>query len=318
MQRKQLYQKAQQATQRRRQIAETEAEKRRGELFAAHPQLLQLEQTITETGSKAALLAALGSKKEADDLLAKVDRLAVEKTDILVALGRPKDALDVNYSCKICSDKGIVEGAVCSCVHQEVKQMRMQEINQSGPLRLCKFESFKLDAYPQQMEYGGTVVRPREIMQAVYERCVRWADSFGPRSQSLYMFGDAGLGKTHLALSIASVVIEKGYDVIYVSAPSVFDEIRNNPDATGLYQSMLNAQLLVLDDLGVEFLDARVRSMIYDLVNTRMGRRPTIYTTNITSQELLERRYDEKVASRLLGSCELIRVFGKDIRLQKQ
>ena len=77
------------------------------------------------------------------------------------------------------------------------------------------------------------------------------------------------------------------------------------------------AQLLVLDDLGTECLSPYTASCLYSLVNTRVCRRlPTIYTTNIVRDEDLQRRYTEKLVSRLLGSCEMLAFCGEDIRLQ--
>jgi DNA replication protein DnaC len=163
----------------------------------------------------------------------------------------------------------------------------------------------------------GVPLRPRERMAGILEDCRHWAAEFGPRSPSLYMYGYAGLGKTHLALSIAQRVLERGFDVIYVSAQRAFATIAAGEDDGELYETMLEADLLVLDDLGTEYLNAYLRSRLYDLVNTRMRRRPTIYTSNICSQELLEQRYDEKTASRLLGECHLMRFWGEDIRLQR-
>ena len=76
------------------------------------------------------------------------------------------------------------------------------------------------------------------------------------------------------------------------------------------------AQLLILDDLGTECLSPYTASCLYSLVNTRVCRRlPTIYTSNIVNDADLQRRYTEKVVSRLLGSCETLCFCGTDIRL---
>jgi len=199
-----------------------------------------------------------------------------------------------------------------------VKRLRRRQINDAGPLMLCRFENFSLDYYPQRMENLG--FSPRATMEAILQECRDWAADFGPHSQSLYMYGDAGLGKTHLALSIASEVLDAGHDVIYVSAHSAFATVAEQRfDGGGeFFRSMLQADLLVLDDLGTEFLDAYTRGKLYELVNTRLYRRPTIYTSNIWRTEQLEQRYDEKISSRLLGECHLMRFWGHDIRLQKR
>ena len=77
------------------------------------------------------------------------------------------------------------------------------------------------------------------------------------------------------------------------------------------------ADLLILDDLGTEFLSAVTISALYELINTRMlTHRPTIYTTNITDQQVFITRYTEKVASRMLGNCKMFKFFGTDQRLK--
>ena len=65
-----------------------------------------------------------------------------------------------------------------------------------------------------------------------------------------------------------------------------------------------------------EYISPYVNSCLYSLVNTRVCRRlPTIYTSNIVNDADLQRRYTEKVVSRLLGSCETLCFCGTDIRL---
>ena len=73
------------------------------------------------------------------------------------------------------------------------------------------------------------------------------------------------------------------------------------------------ADLLILDDLGTEYITPLTISVLYELINTRMlTHRPTIYTTNITDQSVFVARYTEKVASRMAGRCNDVQVFGTD------
>ncbi|MDD3202570.1 MAG: ATP-binding protein, partial [Pygmaiobacter massiliensis] len=133
-----------------------------------------------------------------------------------------------------------------------------------------------------------------------------------------YLFGETGIGKTHLALSIASEVLKKQFNVVYVSSQNIFFAMQHDrAEAANIIETLLAADLLILDDLGTELVNAYVISTLYNIVDTRMGRkRPTIYTTNIIDEALLTARYTEKISSRLLGSCEMYRLLGDDIRLQ--
>ena len=78
------------------------------------------------------------------------------------------------------------------------------------------------------------------------------------------------------------------------------------------------ADLLILDDLGTEYITPLTISVLYELINTRMlCHRPTIYTSNIVDSSIFEARYTEKVASRILGSCQIFKFFGTDQRLKR-
>lgn len=318
MNRQQLYTRAKAVVARRRQDARLDALARKEALYQSHPELRDMDRSITEAGATAASLAAGGDRAAAETKLAEVKQLTAQREQLLAVLGKAGGWLDPRYHCPACRDTGRVQGATCQCVHDEMRRLRREEINSSGPLTLCKFENFRLDYYPEKLEQDGGAVYPHRTMAAILQDCVDWAAEFGPRSPSLYMFGYAGLGKTHLALSIASQVLDAGHDVIYVSAQSVFSALVGEDRERGeeLFASMLEANLLVLDDLGTENVTPYLRARLYELVNTRMGRRPTIYTSNICQTQVLTSRYDEKIASRLLGDCHLMRFWGEDIRLK--
>ena len=84
-----------------------------------------------------------------------------------------------------------------------------------------------------------------------------------------------------------------------------------------LLRTASTADLLILDDLGTEFVTPYFLTVFYSLLNNRLGARlPTIVTTNITDGALLEKRYTEKISSRLSAFVP-IRFLGEDIRPQK-
>lgn len=319
MSRQKLYLRAKRNVENRRQAAEIEALRRKQQLFAQHPKLQEFEREIAQAGALAASLAANADAENAKAKLAEVKELLLQKQKYLAKIGKANGFLEPVYTCPSCKDTGKSAGKICQCVQNEIKRLRREEIHQSGALSLCRFETFKLDYYPEKMQDGNLATHPRRTMAAILQDCKDWAAEFGPRSPSLYMFGYSGLGKTHLALAIAAEVLENGHDVVYVSAQSAFSALVHTSREEGeeLFLSMLEAELLVLDDLGTENVTPYLRARLYELVNGRMGKRPTIYTSNICKHDILEGRYDEKIASRLLGDCQIMRFWGRDIRLAK-
>ena len=77
------------------------------------------------------------------------------------------------------------------------------------------------------------------------------------------------------------------------------------------------ADLLIMDDLGTEYITPMTISVLYELINTRMlTERPTIYTTNITDQSVFAARYTERY-QRMLGGCKMFMFMGDDQRMKQ-
>ncbi len=189
--------------------------------------------------------------------------------------GRPADALEPNFICKLCQDTGSVNGRTCSCVHKVMQQLRRKEIEELSSLSISSFDTMELRYYPEPC-------RERWCRPRLYGRLLAdlrsYAEEFDHHSESLMLFGNAGLGKTHAALAIAGIVLEKGYDVIYVSSPDFFSKLEGlhfGSDPAGeeetLMQTAAGADLLILDDLGTEFNSAFLISTLYSLLNNRLG-----------------------------------------------
>ena len=88
----------------------------------------------------------------------------------------------------------------------------------------------------------------------------------------------------------------------------------NAEDAETLLRTASAADLLILDDLGTEFVTPYFITTFYSLLNNRLGAGlPTIVTTNIADGSLLEKRYTEKISSRLSSFVPCL-FAGEDIR----
>ena len=224
---------------------------------------------------------------------------------------------------RLCEDTGIVDGHTCSCVHKVMQQLRRSEIEALSSLSISSFDTMELRYYPARMDASlGEPVR--SYMSTLLDDLRGYADEFDTTSESLMLLGNAGLGKTHAALAIAGEVLEKGFDVIYVSSPDFFSKLEAlhfGSDPAGeeemLLRTAAGADLLILDDLGSEFNSSFLISTLYSLLNNRLGAKlPTIVTTNITDGALLEKLYTEKISSRLSSFVPFL-FMGDDIRAQK-
>ena len=318
---RELYQEAMRAVALRRQTARANAEDARAAPEAANPALRHAEEEVRVRGVRCALAGASGKDRTA--AAAALAKAKQDLTALLASSGRPADALEPHFTCKKCQDTGTFEGHTCICVHKLMQKLRREEIESLSSLSISSFDTMELRYYPNTMDdkLGEPV---RSYMGGLLAELRAYAEEFDRSSESLMLFGNAGLGKTHAALAIAGIVLEKDFDVIYVSSPDFFSKLEAlhfGTDPGGeeetLLQTAAGADLLILDDLGTEFNSSFFLSTLYSLLNNRLGAHlPTIVTTNITDGALLEKLYTEKISSRLSAFVPCL-FAGQDIRSQK-
>ena len=301
-----------------RQQAVMQAESARRAAYAAHPALAEADNAHMRAGLGLAKAAALGGSMEAARaaLLRADEALAAAARDA----GYDAEAFTPRYHCPLCGDTGMQGGNPCSCVAEVARRLRREEINAASPLGLCQFASFEVERYSDAVE-AELGISPQEYMGKLLNYCRNYAARFSQNSPNLLFMGHTGLGKTHLALAIADAVLEGGHDVLYTSAAALAAQLGrehfNYTTNDEWLAACQEADLLILDDLGTEYITPLTISVLYELINTRMlTHRPTIYTTNITDQSVFVARYTEKVASRMLGGCKMFKFFGTDQRLK--
>ncbi len=305
-----------------RRQAVNENDERRKAFFAANPEYAELDREIAQTSIRLTRVM-LSGQKDITDTVAEIrdNNLAMQQRqlEILRQNGCPDDYLEPKYHCAKCGDTGFIDGRTCSCFKEILRKMAYDELNRTTPLELSSFQSFSLDFYPEKAATSS--LSPRHIMEGVKRRCWEYAKSFTLQSPNLLFQGGVGLGKTHLSLAIAGKVISKGYGVIYGSAQNFFSTIESEHFGRGEdKQYTLNliktCDLLILDDVGTEFVTQFTTAVLYDIINTRLlSRRPTIISTNL-SIDGLKSKYDDRITSRISGNYTRVQFVGSDIRIE--
>lgn len=312
--------KATQILENRRKKAQHIRDTRHAEVTARVPEINEYETKLSETGL--AVVKALGMGKE--DAQNYIERLAQINGEIQMLIktalrenGYPENYLDIPYTCKKCEDTGFVEGYACECRTQLLKEIAKENLASVSPSANCTFDNFMLKYYPLPVD-EVTGVSAQKRMAEVLEYCKCYAEDFGAGSDSLYLHGATGLGKTHLSLAIANVVAENGFKVIYDTAQNILSSLEREKFSYGnngeREKEILDCDLLIIDDLGSEFTTQFTVAAVYNIINTRLNRsKPVIISTNLTKNEL-EAKYTQRVTSRIIGGYVSILFLGKDIR----
>lgn len=311
-----IYDEALRRIQARRIRAQEQQERRTEQIRAEIPETAELDRQLRT--ACLSIVQALKSENRSERLK-KLESHCLGADamlrKILTAHGYPADYLDTQYTCKRCCDTGFVSGKPCECLEREIGIVGAEQLNAQSRLALCSFESFSL-AY-----YRDLPPEQYRIMERICQQCRSYAEQFHPRqSGNLLMIGNTGLGKTHLSLSIASVLLQKGFSVIYDSAGSLLHKLEQERFSRGeqsdTLDMLLECDLLILDDFGTEFDTSFTRSVIYTIFNSRLNAgRPFIVNTNL-SKEDLQAQYGNRILSRLFSAC-IMQFYGTDIRLQK-
>ena len=297
-------------------VARDAADRRREELYEKIPELVTLDRILAGTASR--IMDAIISPNS-EEAVAKVrednEKLLAQRAQILAAYGYPADYTDVHYECDLCGDTGYVDTKMCSCMRRALVLAGYESSGIGGLMQSQSFDNFSLAYYKEDAENHA---RMKKLVAALK----KYSSEFDANTYKNYLFfGNTGLGKTHLSTSVAVSVIERGFDVFYVTACSLVSDFEekqfgtreNAPDTSRYYE----ADLLIIDDFGTELTNQFTLSCIYDIINTRMNqKRSTIINTNLNKNEI-ESRYGARIASRLFGEYIPFAFLGKDIRGQK-
>lgn len=165
------------------------------------------------------------------------------------------------------------------------------------------------------------------------QNAVNWAKRTVKNPEtSLFITGGAGTGKTFLAAIVAQELTKAGKSVLFVDTPNLLDNLRktfnqksSDGDATldEMMTALSAADVLILDDLGVENPTNWVAERVYLIINNRYNAdKPVIVTSNFGYSGLMNRFSDEitgaRIVSRLQQMCKLAEINGTDRRIRRK
>lgn len=183
------------------------------------------------------------------------------------------------------------------------------------------FNTFDLGIFSRE-PYKNEGISPRENMEMVLKLSRRFINTFKDKNDmNLLFYGPTGQGKTFMLNCIAKELIDENVAVVYQTAFNMLDLIedrkfRRNEINSVKYNLLFDCELLIIDDLGIEFTNSFTASEIFNIVNTRILRgSKTLISTNLSPDELTA-KYTDRVFSRVFQKFEPIKFFGEDLRLK--
>lgn len=107
--------------------------------------------------------------------------------------------------------------------------------------------------------------------------------AFIPRHESILLCGPSGVGKSHLANALANEALKRDFQVTSRPTHRLLTELhaaRANGVHARLFARLLNCDLLVLDDFGLQSLSPQAVQDLYEIITESYERGSLIITSN--------------------------------------
>jgi DNA replication protein DnaC len=229
---------------------------------------------------------------------------------------------------------GLVAVKRCDCAPQLEPEKRLDQTGVPDKFRRASFDNFSCGSQadnPIRFNHLSEVFTTVKAFVREYPVTTK---------RGLLLYGPTGTGKTHLAVSALKALIERGFEATFFDYQTLLQMIRDGYNVAAgasdraAYRAALDAEILLLDDLGAHRATDWVFDTVTSIITHRYNsNRAVIATTNLPIpgeneslryrdaesgqyrvKDSLSDRVGDRAVSRLFEMCRLVRVETDDYR----
>lgn len=246
---------------------------------------------------------------DTDTIKRELRQIECRKKELLRNAGYSERALSDKYYCPMCRDEGFFEGSRCVCYLYFIKKEAYKLSNLGARIEKENFETYNSDLFAD-----------KELAESFKRGAERFCD-FDRDIKNLIFSGKTGTGKTFLSSCIAKRFLDNGYSVLYLSATSLSDALdkakfrKEDDNFNEEYLDFIEScDLLIIDDLGTEYLYSYPQSKIFDILERRIiEEKRTVISTNLSLDEIAV-KYSPRFHSRIMQDYTQMIFNGDDLR----
>jgi len=178
-----------------------------------------------------------------------------------------------------------------------------------------RYAKLRQQASPEDIDYRAA----RGLDRALFQKLLTgaWIDAH----EGVLICGPTGIGKSWLACALGQKACRLNRSVLYVRAPRIFSDLalaRGDGRYARLMRTVCRVDVLVLDDWGLEPLDANARHDLLEILEERHGRRSMIVTSQLPVDRwhdvIGDPTYADAILDRLVHSAHRIALDGDSLR----
>jgi len=170
----------------------------------------------------------------------------------------------------------------------------------------------------EQFDFAFQPSIRREQIESLHEL------GFVRRKENVIFLGPPGVGKTHLAVSLAIAAAQSGRRVYYGTLVSLIESLEQAKAAVQLARRLRvlsHPALLIVDEIGYLPVSRDGAVLFFQLINARYEHASTVLTSNKGSEEWGEILGDEGMAAaridRLMHHCHVVNIRGNSYRMRE-
>lgn len=184
---------------------------------------------------------------------------------------------------------------------------------------LTKFAGFPMDKTFEEYDFKFATGAPRKQLKELTGL------AFIERKENVVLLGPSGVGKSHLAVSLGQLAVQKGLKTRFITAADLMLQLslakKQDRLESYLKRSVLGPKLLIIDEIGYLPFGREEANLFFNVIAKRYERGSVIVTSNLPFSQWSTAFADDTTLTaalldRLLHHSHIVQISGESYRLR--